>query len=252
MIVTKVNRIGTSWLSVVVCCLLSFALANAQDSPEPAQAPESQKPAEEATDLQPKIVEGPGIALEFEKSFRDLNNRRKSKPVRFENCENITMLTKDLWSKKHVLSDFKATRTEEQIGVIVFVKTEYCCKGSRLCAVTTACMEKKSTPLVGRFKVYGGWIKNNPDHPIEEWNEWDQQVIKEYGFQQGPGARIVVYVPTWDGKMFQWQSNATKLGFSRSTFERNEGKTPKLERLLQNALKYVPETVPDPPQLSQN
>ena len=106
--------------------------------------------AQESSEVAPEVVvrEGPSAAFEFEKSFRDANRRSDSKPIDLQQCENITKLHVDFWSKKHVLTDFKKRRTVDQIGVIVIVKTELCCRGSRLCAVTTACMEKKSTPLV--------------------------------------------------------------------------------------------------------
>ncbi len=229
MSMTRKSRLGL-WQCLAVCFVVVFFIAaHAQEPPS----------KQEAATSEPEFVEGPDAALEFEKSFRDSKNHHESKPIRFEECKNITMLTRDLWSKKHVLTDFKKNRTDE-VGVIVFVKTEYCCDGSRLCAVATACFEKKSTPLVGRFRVYGGWIKNNPDHSNEEWSQWDRDVIKEYDFVQGPGARVVVMVPTWDGKMYQWNSTATKLGFGKSNFEKRNGKTPKLERFLKNAIKYAP------------
>jgi len=200
-------------------------------------AQEDQESAEVRTLV---LEDGPHAALEFEKSRRDANNPNKSKPVRLDECENITELTEGLWSKKHVLTDFKKRRTEDEIGVIVIVKTEYCCTGSRLCAVTTACMEKKSTPLVGRFRVYAGWIKNNPDHSIEEWSRWERDVMREYDFIQGPGARLLVMVPTWDGKMYQWFNTATRLQLTASSFDRHRGETPKLESFLQTAIKYAP------------
>ena len=218
---------------VVADCLIVFAGGSVQ--------------AQESSDVEPVVVvrEGPTAALEFEKSFRDLNRRGDSKPVDLQQCENITKLHVDFWSKKHVLTDFKKRRTVDQIGVIVIVKTELCCRGSRLCAVTTACMEKKSTPLVGRFLVYAGWVKNDPDFPDYERREWDSKLIDEYDFIQGPGARVVVMVPTWDGKMYQWHSTATKLDLFGSTFETNQGETPKLEAFLQTAIDYAPPTIPE-------
>jgi hypothetical protein len=203
--------------------------------------------AQESVDVEPVVVvrEGPSAAFEFEKSFRDPDRRHDSKPVDLQQCENITKLNTDFWSKKHVLTDFKKRRTMDQVGVIVIIKTELCCRGSRLCAVTTACLEKKSTPLVGRFLVYAGWVKNDPDFPDDERREWDAKLIDEYDFIQGPGARVAVMVPTWDGKMYQWYSTATKLELVRSTFETNQGETPKLEQFLQTALDYAPPAIPE-------
>jgi hypothetical protein len=187
------------------------------------------------------VDEGPTAALAFEKSFREKDG---GKPVPLAECQNIHELTEEFWSKKHVLTDFKQFRTQEQVGAIVIVKTEFCCDGSRLCAVTTACMEKKSTPLVGRFRVYAAWIKNSPEHQGSSRSEWDQMVIDEYDFVQGPGARIVVMVPTFDGNMYQWFSSASDLGLSQSDFESHQGRTPELERFLAEAMKYAPSEVP--------
>lgn len=182
--------------------------------------------------------EGPNAALTFEKGFRE--EHQGWKPVPLDECHNIRQLTEELWSKKHVLTDFKQSRSEGQVGAIVIVKTEFCCEDSRLCAVTTACMEKRSTPLIGRFRVYAGWVKNQPNHETGNYIQWDQDVINEYGFTQGPGARIVVMIPTFDGKMYQWFSSAADLELSLSDFEGNNGRTPKLEQFLAEALKYAP------------
>jgi hypothetical protein len=181
---------------------------------------------------------GPDAALAFERSFRRENNAWK--PVPLDQCRNIQPLTEELWSKKQVLTDFKRFRSKGQVGAIVIVKTEFCCEDSRLCAVTTACMEKKSTLLVERFRVYAGWIKNHSDDEADSRISWDQKLIDEYGFIQGPGARIVVMVPTGDGTMYQWFSDASELELSLSEFESSQGRTPKLERFLAEALKYAP------------
>ena len=187
---------------------------------------------EQAADVE---TEGPAAALAFEKSFRE-KDRRKSKPVRFEDCQNITPLTTEMWSTEHVLCDFEVNRTPEQIGVIVILKTEYCCKGTRLCAVTTAVMEKKGSPLVGQFRIYAAWIKNNPDQKGDDWKEWHQKMIDEYEFEQGPGARVVAIVPKESGDPMISKSNATKLGFSRKTFEKNKGYAPKFDQFLKSAI----------------
>ena len=92
--------------------------------------------------------------------------------------------------------------------------------------------------------MYAGWIKENPGHPSEEWSQWDAKVINEYGFVQGPGARVVVMVPTWDGKMYQWESDATDLELSQWEFERRDGATPALEQFLETAAKFAPADVP--------
>lgn len=232
MDIAKTCRVIFSFQFAIFCAIAHVAGGRTIRADEPIVAPAVEVAAE-----------GPIAALEFEKSFRDPVNRRKSKPIRLDQCENITELTKDFWSKKHVLSDFKKHRSANQIGAIVIVKTEYCCKGSRLCAVTTACLEKKSTPLIARFRVYAGWIKNNPDHPDEEWEEWEDDVIEEYDFIQGPGARIVVMVPLGDGQMYEWHNTATKLGLGKRSFEKHMGETPKLESFLQVAIQYAPPTV---------
>lgn len=179
--------------------------------------------------------DGPSVALAFEKSYRD--NKHHGKPVPLDACSNIRPLTEEFWTKKQVLADFAQGRTDEQLGAIVIVKTEFCCDDSRLCAVTTACLEKKATPLVARFRVYAAWIKNSPDHAGGKRQKWDQSVIDEYGFQQGPGARIVVMIPTADGKTLEWFSSASDLRLSSEDFDRREGRTPELEQFLAKAVK---------------
>lgn len=218
-------------LQITMWCAVAWTIeARSQDLDDAA-------PAE-------SVAAGPSAAFEFEQRFRQLDGGNQWEPVRLDQCDNITELSRKLWSKKHVLTDFKKHRSDEQVGVIVFVKTELCCEGSRLCAVTTASMEKKSTPLVSRFRVYGGWIKNNPDHPQEEWNEWERDVINEYDFIQGPGARVVVMIPTWDGKMYEWHSTATRLDLFGSSFVANQGETPELDRFLETALQFAPTSIP--------
>jgi hypothetical protein len=106
-------------------------------------------------------------------------------------------------------------------------------------------MEKRSTPLIGRFRVYAGWIKNHPNQETGNRYQWDQEVIDEYDFVQGPGARIVVMVPTFDGKMYEWYSDATELELSLWDFENSHGQTPKLEQFLAEAVKYAPSEAPD-------
>jgi hypothetical protein len=227
------------WLlqTVATCVIAAAAHARAQE-PSDSEPPAS-------------LLDGPAAAVEFEESFRDAENGNRWQPVPLDRCENITELTKDLWSKKDVLTDFKKNRSEEELGVIVIVKTELCSRGSRLCAVATASLEKKSTPLVGRFRVYAGWIKNNPDHARDEWGQWERDVIKEYNFIQGPGARLVVMVPTWDGKMYEWHSTATELNLNRTAFTARQGETPQLENFLRTAIDAAPATIPSPA-LSQN
>jgi len=221
-------------LSLVAVCPL-FTLPRGADAQALPQI-EADVASTESTD------EGPSAALAFEKSFR--GKKGEGKPVPLDSCQNIQQLTKEFWTKKQVLTDFKQFHSEEQVGVIVIVKTEYCCDDSRLSAVTTACMEKKSTPLIGRFRVYAAWIKNSPDHDDSQ-DQWDQKVIDEYGFVQGPGARIVIMVPTLNGKMYQWFSNASDMGLSQSDFESNQGRTPELERLLAKAVKHAPGETPE-------
>ncbi len=237
MNITNVRWFG--WLLQIAACFVIVCAADGR-----AQDPTEGEPLV-------SLLEGPSAAFEFEQSFRDLEVGNQWTPVPLDRCEHITEMTKDLWSKKDVLTDFKKNRSEEQLGVIVIVKTELCSRGSRLCAVTTSCLEKKSTPLVGRFRVYAGWIKNNPDHSRDEWGQWEQDVIKEYNFIQGPGARVVVMVPTWDGKMYEWYSTATKLNLNRWAFQASQGETPKLESFLQTAIDAAPATIPSP-ELSQN
>lgn len=216
-------------LRMAACCVIAYSVgAGAQEPLGDEQGA--------------AVREGPNAALAFEKSFRDPDDDDGWRPIPLNQCENITALTKELWTKKQVLADFNRHRSEDQVGAIVIVKTEYCCEGSRLCAVTTACMEKKSTPLVGRFRVYAAWINNDPDRSEEEWSQWDEDVINEYEFIQGPGARLVVMVPNSGSKIYQWQTTASELDLNEWTFAEREGETPELESFLQTAVKFTAES----------
>jgi len=54
--------------------------------------------AQDAIEVESVVVvrEGPSAAYEFEKGFRDPNNRGDSKPIDLQLCENITKLNADL------------------------------------------------------------------------------------------------------------------------------------------------------------
>lgn len=209
-------------------CVSTSKKSSSLDRPNPAPVQSVNK---DDTDAQV----GPGAALAFEQAFRG-PSRRSSKPIDLDCCCNILMLDKELWSKKQVLADFKANRTAEQVGAIVVVKTENCAQGTRLCAATTAALEKQATPLVGRFRVYMAWIKSNPEHQGAEWKKWEQDVIREYEFVQGPGARILVLVPGNGAAPLEWKSDASELKLTGSNLARQQGKTPELEKLLKRAI----------------
>jgi hypothetical protein len=204
--------------------------------------------------------EGPEAALALEKSQRgDETNEKarrrmsyrmdKSKnflpaanPIMLEGLQNIVPLTPTLWDMQHVIEDFEANSNGEQKGIVVFLKTEFCHRNAgRLCSVTTAALEKRSTPLLRQFRVYGAWIKelaleHIAPEDVPKIVTWHDNLINTYGFKQGPGARVVVLVKRADGQWVQAASNAQELGLYISEFEANGGKTPGLENLLQSAL----------------
>ena len=77
-------------------------------------------------------------------------------------------MTDSLWTPAQLCADFQkrmstiAERNRKK-GIIVLLKTERCAtKVSRACTITTAALEKRSTPLVAQFLVYGVQIKPRP------------------------------------------------------------------------------------------
>ncbi len=168
------------------------------------------------------------------RAAQDFYNQFPKKPIPLSLCENITELNENLYKSVDILKDFEQNKQPNQVGVIVLVKTEACCKNKdRPCATTTAAFEKESTPLLDRFKIYGiqvapGDVGTKDD---QEKTPWKQEVKKSYQFNQGPGAKIVAILP--DGKRFF--TDAAGLGLLSGNVN-----PPKLESFLNNVIAQVP------------
>jgi hypothetical protein len=195
--------------------------------------------------------EGPEAALAFLRASRgdivDPSSQRmpytdsgkgmkypESFPVPIAGLRNIVAMTPQIWTPEQLMIDFEKNKTPEQIGFIVFLKTEYCSQNAfRGCAVTTAAFEKRTTPLLKRFRVYGAWVEHlNPDREIPGHDEWLDEVRNFYDFDQGPGANIYIFIP---GKPLA-SSDAYQLGMSETEFETNGGRALKLESWLQSLI----------------
>ena len=122
------------------------------------------------------------------------------------------------------------------------LKTERCAtKAARACTITTASLEKRSTPLVNDFLVYGVQLKprdgDNPPGslPIETGADtWKNQAVGEYRFEQGPGATLVFLNPGNGSKVATTTAAALKL--LEWFFMKNQGRTPELRQMLQEVL----------------
>ena len=112
---------------------------------------------------------------------------------------------------------------------------------ARACTITTAALEKHSTPLVGEFLIYGIQIKPRDGDipsgslPIETGADaWKNKAVGEYRFEQGPGATLVFLNPGNGSKIAT--TNAAALNLLEPIFVRNQGCTPELHRMLQDVL----------------
>ena len=195
----------------------------------------------------------PAAALRYERKHRGqmkgtVPNQYfpNAKPIPFKQTRNIKPVTQIMWSQKHVEADFVAHRdhlrnknpkaAEHLKGVLVIVKTEMCHQRTRICATTTAALEKGSTDLLRHFRIYGAWIKANPDHRGPAWKAWEKRVIRAYDFKQGPSAKIVVFFP---GRDKRYEIDAQKLKLYTGPFEQTHGKAPLLDKFLRDALEDV-------------
>jgi hypothetical protein len=117
-------------------------------------------------------------------------------------------MSQTLWTPSQLSADFETRMAplasfQRKKGIIVVLKTERCAtKLARLCSVTTAAIEKRSTPLLAEFEIYGLELKprDRDDPPgslaIETGDDaWKNDAVRQYGFRQGPGATIVVLDP---------------------------------------------------------
>ena len=229
-----------SFNAMAICAqevTLEDALARAR------QALQGQAPADiKSQDGVPVEIEGPAAALAFDKSYRDpQGNTDKDKPIPFSDTKHIILMNKDLWSQKQIIEDFKKNKTEGQVAIAVIVKTEYCCDNEyRACAVTTAAFEKFSAPEIKKLRVYGAWIKNDAACSVpgldsrQAKTNWDSAVIREYAFQQGPGATIM-FIDPGTGKTVR--TDAQKMGLYQTVFDKANGETPILQKKIEDVLR---------------
>jgi len=213
-----------------------------------------------ATGDQPKSIDasvreyGPAAALEFAKRYRGEVYRPNTLycypdavGVPFGDCENIIPMTAVLWTPKQIHADFQRRMAAlpaagRKRGIIVLLKTERCAtKALRACTVTTAALEKRSTPLAGNFLIYGLLLKpRDLDTPagslkIETGlDAWKNDAAGEYQFVQGPGATLAFLNPA-DGSLIT-RTDAVSLRLTEGYFLKFKGETPTLKAKLEEIL----------------
>jgi hypothetical protein len=198
---------------------------------------------------------GPRAALIFAMAYRGhtyvpgaLQCYPEAKGIPFSDTGNIVPMTESLWIPAELAADFelrmaRALEKNRKQGIIVMLKTERCCTTEfRACTVTTAALEKRASPLVAEFLVYGAWIMpRDGDNPpgslkIEKGSDaWKNDAAGAYGFEQGPGATLV-FIDPGDGSMLG-RSDASKLGLIDKEFVANQGHVPKLDAKLEEILR---------------
>lgn len=199
---------------------------------------------------------GPAAALRFARSYRGDSYHPNTetcypnaKGIPFADCENIIPMSAALWNPTQLALDFNRRmaslpRSERALGIIVLLKTERCAtKEMRGCTITTAALEKRSTPLAGKFLVYGVLLKpRDGDRPpgsllIETGEDaWKNDAAREYLFHQGPGATLAFIDPnTYSGRMFD-HTDAAQLQLTEESFTLHGGETPELEAKLKEIL----------------
>ncbi|HEX2855753.1 MAG TPA: hypothetical protein VHO24_21130 [Opitutaceae bacterium] len=200
---------------------------------------------------------GPAAALAFARGYRgealapgQLYCYPDAKGVPFADTENIIPLTASLWTPAQLAADFNRRMAdlpppERKRGIVVLLKTERCApKAMRACTVTTAALEKRATPLVGQFLVYGVLLKpRDNDVPagslkIETGGEaWKNNAAGEYAFKQGPGATLAFLNPA-DGAVLGI-THALALKLTEADFTKNGGQAPLLHAKLQEVLDKI-------------
>lgn len=193
---------------------------------------------------------GPQAVLEYEMRFRGelcvpgaVQCYPDAKPISFALSQNIRTLRKDLWTPEAIARDFDQRRASnpalsKKKGIIVVLKTERCAtKQARFCSTTTAVLEKRSTPLLEQFEIYGLELRprdgDEPpgSKPIETGEDaWKNDAVREYGFLQGPGATLVFLRPGSGEKVAA--TDALKLKLWEKRLIANQGRTPELEDYL--------------------
>ena len=191
--------------------------------------------------------EGPAAVIAYEKSLRGVKDDKAYDPYDrypkaatpdMDKMKNIITMNQTLWTPAQLEADLKKTAVPGQKAILVMVKTEFCHTNPwRLCTVTTAALEKRSTPALRQVRVYGAWVKGNPDHQTREWRQWEDKVIDAYKFEQGPGAKLVLLAP---GKGVVAESHALELKLISQELEKDGGRTPALEAWLNAGLAKIP------------
>jgi hypothetical protein len=200
---------------------------------------------------------GPAAALKFAMSYRgqayvpgELHCYPDAEGIPFSDTKNIIPMTGSLWTPAELAADFRlrmagVPERDRKQGIIVMLKTERCCtKVFRGCTVTTAALEKRASPLVTEFLIYGAWIKpRDDDSPpgtlrIEKGvDAWKNDAAGIYGFEQGPGATLAFVNPA-DGSMLG-RTDALRLGLYEKEFVANQGRAPKLDAKLEEMLRLL-------------
>jgi hypothetical protein len=200
---------------------------------------------------------GPAAALRFARHYRgeaydpaEISCYPEAAGVPFSDTENIVPMTGTLWTPAQLRDDFerrmsRLPESERKRGIIVLLKTERCApKKLRACTVTTAALEKRSTPLAGQFLIYGVLLlPRDNDIPagsldIEKGEDaWKNAAAGTYQFKQGPGATLAFLNPK-DGAVLE-TTNAVRLQLMEKNFLDREGRTPELEAKLQAVLAEI-------------
>lgn len=200
---------------------------------------------------------GPAAALAFAEHYRgeretprQLHCYPGAVGVPLADCENIVPMTAELWTPAQLVADYRRRMAalperERKKGIIVMLKTERCAtKAFRGCSVTTAALEKQSSPLAAEFLIYGARIlpRDGDDPPgslpIETGADvWKNEAAGIYGFRQGPGATLVFLDP-FDGARVE-HTDAAKLGLTEHNFVQDGGRTPRLNAMLDRVLNEI-------------
>jgi hypothetical protein len=197
---------------------------------------------------------GPAAALAFEMRYRgevctpDVVQRYpEARGIPFTDTEHIIPMSSKLWTPAEVVADSRSRSAlmpekDRPKGIIVFLKTERCAtKVARLCSVTTAALDRRSTPLLEQFAIYGLQIKPRDgdippgSHKIELGADaWKNDAACDYGFVQGPGATIVVLDPRDGAELIR--TDALQMHLYESEFIANQGRAPELDAMLRKIL----------------
>lgn len=226
-------------------------------SGETAEAIQEKLPHFHSTELVDR--HGPAAALAFARRYRGddytpdvLHCYPSAMGVPFVDCENIIPMTAARWKQQELVADFERRMAgvpsdRRKKGIIVLLKTERCAtKWLRACTVTTAALEKRSTPLAEEFLIYGVLLKpRDNDQPpgsiaIEVGEDaWKNEAAGEYQFTQGPGATLAFLDPR-DASMIM-RTDAVALELIERDFLKNEGRTPQLHAMLEEVLRKLAE-----------